>query len=205
MKPSRMILWTVAAAGAALTMDLYRPTVTNLHSFDGREVGRLETSMWRNYYDGRQLALLMDLATTHRLQFGQSWTQACVTAYHAARAAFEFKDGKSRTDYERALPALQAYYESTLPRGANVRRVAELELEWWILHRERAGAQLDRALAELQAEIYRIPVERVAEHGRLRAEAMRLRDAGGDWSKIAELLESSWTSLSTEVNRTSRR
>ena len=35
---------------------------------------------------------------------------------------------------------------------------------------------LERALAELQAEIYRVPVERLMEHGRLRAEAMTIRD-----------------------------
>ena len=205
MKLSRLIASAALVAGAALAIDLYRPTETSLRKFDGHEVGRLETEMWRNYYDHRQLALFSNLAYTHRLQFGQSWTRAYVTAYYAARAAFKFQQGHTRADYRKALPPLQTYYESVLPAGSNIKRVAELELEWWILHRERAGEPLDRALADLQAEIYQLPAASVAGHARLRAEAMRLCDAGGDWGKIGELLDASWTALSVAVNQTSRR
>jgi hypothetical protein len=92
----------------------------------------------------------------------------------------------------------------------DVDRAAKLELEWWIIHRQRAQHQegdLARSLAELQAELYHVPVEKLLEHGRLRAEAMTIRDnkaeAGGvteeDWAKIAELLRSSWRSLSAAV------
>ncbi|HKZ00953.1 MAG TPA: hypothetical protein VJ180_01860 [Pyrinomonadaceae bacterium] len=52
-----------------------------------------------------------------------------------------------------------------------------------------------------------MPVERLLGHGKLRAEAMNIRDtkaaAGGvteqDWAKIDELLHQSWRSLSTVV------
>ena len=92
----------------------------------------------------------------------------------------------------------------------DVNRAARLELEWWIIHRERAKhaeEDLDHALAELQAEIYHVPVEKVMDHARLRAEAMRIRDtkaeAGGvteaDWARIGELLRGSWRSLSQVV------
>jgi len=92
----------------------------------------------------------------------------------------------------------------------DVNRAARLELEWWIIHRERAKhpeGDLDRALAELQAEIYHVPVEKLIEHARLRAEAMRIRDtkagAGGvteaDWTRIGEVLRESWRSLSQVV------
>ena len=67
--------------------------------------------------------------------------------------------------------------------------------------------RLTSALAELQAEIYRVPVDRVMEHARLRAEAMTIRDtkaeAGSvkeeDWAKINELLRQSWRSLARAV------
>jgi hypothetical protein len=66
---------------------------------------------------------------------------------------------------------------------------------------------IEKVLAELQAEIYRVPVDRLMEHGRLRAEAMTIRDtkaeAGGvteeDWNRINELLRQSWRSLETAV------
>jgi hypothetical protein len=92
----------------------------------------------------------------------------------------------------------------------DVYKVSKLELEWWIIHRERenhAPGDLARALAELQAAIYNVPVERVMEHGRLRAEAMTIRDTkaerGGvteaDWAKINDLLRQSWGSLAQAV------
>src|ERR1044072_2937397 len=92
----------------------------------------------------------------------------------------------------------------------DVERAARLELEWGIIHRERARhtpGDLELALAELQAEIYRIPVERLMEHGRLRPEAMTIRDtraeASGvteaDWARIDELLHQSYRSLATAV------
>ena len=134
-------------------------------------------------------------------------------AYYAANAAFTFKQGQKRADYEKALPNLKKFYGeirriSDIP--FDVDRVSELELEWWIVHRERDKHQpgdLDRALAELQAEIYRVPIEKVMEHGRLRAEAMTIRDTkaeqGGvteaDWARISELLSQSWRSLAQAV------
>ena len=92
----------------------------------------------------------------------------------------------------------------------DVDRAARLELEWWIIHRQRARHQpgdLAQALADLQAEIYCVPVDRLREHGRLRAEAMSIRDTkadqGGlteeDWARINELLRESWRSLAQAV------
>ncbi len=94
----------------------------------------------------------------------------------------------------------------------DVDRAARLDLEWWIIHRERERHEpgdLPRALAELQGELYQMPAERFAEHANLRAEAMTIRDtqadAGGvteaDWAKIDQLLHASWRSLFEEVNR----
>jgi hypothetical protein len=60
----------------------------------------------------------------------------------------------------------------------------------------------------LQAEIYRVPVEKLMEHARLRGEAIRIRDtraeSGGvkeeDWARIGDLLRESWRSLRNAVN-----
>ena len=70
-----------------------------------------------------------------------------------------------------------------------------------------APGDLDRALAELQAEIYHVPVDRLMEHGRMRAEAMTIRDTkaenGGvteaDWVRINDLLKESWRSLANAL------
>jgi hypothetical protein len=71
----------------------------------------------------------------------------------------------------------------------DVNRVSKLELEWWSIHRQRAQhppGDLARALAELQAEIYHVPVEKLMEHGRLRADAMTVRDDRAEAGGVTE-------------------
>jgi hypothetical protein len=200
-----MICWVV--------YDLYGPRSAHLREFDADQVARLETAMWRSYYEKQQVRLFNQLSELLRTQYNMPLVRSNQVAYYAAKAAFVFKDGKQRADYEKALPDLLKFYEAVRKIGDipfDVNRAAQLELEWWIIHRERAkhpADDLQRALAELQSEIYRVPVERLLEHGRLRAEAMAIRDtkaeAGGvdeaDWAKIDELLHQSWRSLSTAV------
>jgi len=193
--------------------DLYYPRTTRMREFDPDEVARLETAMWRSYYEKQRLQLFNQLAELLRTQYGMSRLKSEQVAYYGANAAFVFKQGKQRTDYEKALPDLLKFYEaihqiSDIPFDAD--RAARLELEWWIIHRQRdqhAPGDLAKALAELQAEIYRVPVDRLLDHGRLRAEAMTIRDTkaetGGvteaDWARINELLQDSWRSLAKAV------
>jgi len=193
--------------------DLYAPRTAHLREFDADEVARLETAMWRSYYEKERVQLFNQLSELLRTQYDMPFIRSNQVAYYAANAAFVFQKGKQRSDYEKALPDLVKFYQSLRNMSDipfDVDRAAHLELEWWIIHRERAKhppGDLVHALAELQAEIYRIPIERLQEHGRLRAEAMTIRDtkadAGGvteaDWAKIDELLHQSWRSLATAV------
>ena len=206
------VLFIVLLAWAAF--DLYAPRRTSMREFDADEVARLETAMWRSYYSRERVKLFRELAELLRTQYRLPLLRSNAVAYRAAKAAFVFKDGRSRADYERALPDLVSFYQSiraVSDTDFDVERAARLELEWWIVHRERrrhVPGDLDRALADLQAEIFRVPAERFAEHARLRAEAMEIRDTkadrGGvtedDWRKIDELLHGSWRSLHAAVN-----
>lgn len=198
----------------AVVYDLYYPRTAKMREFDPNEVARLETAMWRSYYDKKQVQLFNQLSELLRTQYHMPLVRSNQVAYYAANAAFAFKDGKTQADYEKAMPELVKFYGairkiSDIP--FDVARVARLELQWWIVHRERwkRGAdELPRALAELQSAIYGVPVERIMEHGRLRAEAMKIRDTKADngaamteedWSKINELLRQSWRSLAQAV------
>ena len=201
------------AISAWVLYDLYAPRTAHLREFDADEVARLETAMWRSYYEKERVQLFNQLSKLLRTQYDMPLVRSNQVAYYAANAAFVFKKGKQRSDYEAALPDLVKFYQSLRNISDipfDVDRAARLELEWWIIHRERAKhppGDLAHALAELQAEIYRIPIERLLEHGRLRAEAMTLRDTkadtGGvteaDWAKIDELLHQSWRSLAAAV------
>ena len=204
----------VVALLAWAAYDLYAPRRTSMRDFDPDEVARLETAMWRSYYSRERVKLFREMTELLRTQYRLPPLRSNVVAYRAARAAFVFKDGHSRADYERALPDLFSFYRSVRAvsdTDFDVERAARLELEWWIVHRERRARppeDLPRALADLQAELFRVPAERLAEHARLRAEAMTIRDdkadEGGvneeDWRRIDELLHQSWRSLHAAVN-----
>ena len=215
-KRSRIIkvfLVLVLLAAAYVAYDVLAPRHSKMRDFNPDEVARLETAMWRSYYDRKQVALYNQMTELLRSQYNLPLVRSNVVAYEAARAAFVFKDGHNRADYEKALPNLVSFYTSIRKVSDipfDIDRAARLELEWWIIHRERKThrpGDLDRALAELAAELYRIPVERATEHARLRAEAMTIRDNkaenGGvtekDWAKIDELLHESWRSLKEAV------
>jgi hypothetical protein len=209
-----LILAVVVLALAGWVLyDLYAPRTAHLREFDPDEVARLETAMWRSYYEKEQVQLFRELSELLRTQYEMPLIRSNQVAYYAANAAFVFQKGKQRADYEAALPDLIKFYQSLRTMSDipfDVNRAARLELEWWIIHRERSKhvpGDLERALAALQAEIYQTPIERLQEHARLRAEAMKIRDikadTGGvseaDWAKIDELLHASWRSLAVAV------
>src|SRR6185369_2298283 len=210
---ARVTALVLALVICAVLFDLFYPRKTSLREFDSDEVARLETAMWRSYYEKQRVRLFNEATELVRTQYHLTPVKSNVVAYYAANAAFVFKEGKQRSDYEKALPDLIKFYNylhNLSDIDFDVYKVSKLELEWWIIHRERenhAPGDLARALAELQAAIYNVPVERVMEHGRLRAEAMTIRDTkaeqGGvteaDWAKINDLLRQSWSSLAQAV------
>lgn len=208
-----LILVTAFVVWAGI--DLYVPRPVDLRRFDANEVARLDTAMWRSYYSRERFNLFSQLTELLRTQYRMPFLRSNLVAFYAAKSAFVFKDGKSRADYEKALPDLAKFY-GAIQRDANIKfdveRTAKLELEWWIVHRERKKYQpgaLELALANTAAEIYQMPAEKFAEHARLRAEAMKIRDTkaetGGvseeDWQEIDRLLHASWQSLHQAVNR----
>jgi len=192
-----------------IAVDFANRSTHDLRQFDAHEVARLETAMWRSYYEHHRVRLFGELTVLLRRQFHLPFWRSCAAAWYAARAAVVFQAGHSHADYARALPDLDRYY--SLIRSASVsrfdpHRAASLELDWWIVHRERADhtpADLSRSLAALQSEIYALPEDRFREHGDARAEAMLLRDTRAaegalteaDWTRIGALLNRSWTSL----------
>lgn len=207
MPPFLLLLWMAA--------DFAIPRHSPLTRLDGRKVGDLETDMWKSYYDHHPVKLFGELVQVLREQYHVPFWRACLGAYEAARAAVVFQRGRSRADYELALPPLIEFY-SIIRRNSEtafpVYKAARLELEWWIVHRDRAQhppGDLERLLAQLQSAIYQRPENLFTEHAKARADAMRIRDdraaAGGvsdaDWSQIRQLLDTSWISLQRAVNQ----
>ncbi len=194
-----------------ILIDLFIPRHTDLRQFDPAAVARLDTDMWRSYYERKPLKLLAQSAQLLREQLHAPFWRSFVIAYHAAKAAFIFKDGKTRADYAHALPDLEAFYGaigqlSNTP--INKTQTARNELEWWIIRRERSRhdpTEWAALQARIAADLYHVPATFCAEYGRLRTEAMLFRDARDeaitevDWQHIHALLSQSWQSLARAV------
>lgn len=198
---SLLLAWVVA--------DLSWPVQSDIRSFDYRQIARMDARMWKSYYAREPVKLFGQLARLLREQYGAPFLRSHLIAYYAARAAFLFKDGHNRREYEKALPPLTRLYAqinrmSRQPIDAD--RAARLELEWWIIHRQRKHhrpGDLERALARTAAAIYHQPAQAMLPHARYRAAAMHIRDTkaangglqAGDWRQIEALLLSSWREL----------
>ena len=211
-KPLRW-LWQSALLALLvwIMVDLFVPTRHSIRQFDPQEVGQLETAMWRSYYEKKPVLLFWQLASGLHQQFHAPFWRSFKLGFQATKAAFEFKNGgRLRVGSERALPALVSYYESIQDISTerfDVPTVAKLELEWWIVHRQRerySYNDLAKALAQTAAAQYNEPAARFATYGQLRADAMRLRDEssrkpGGttqaDWQRIDRELVQAWTEL----------
>jgi len=217
-KPRRLFLMCLAGLLVVLSgwiaIDLFGRRTRSLRDFNSSEVARLDTAMWRSYYAKQRLPLFFLLTDLLRKEYHLPWWRSQWVAYQAAKAAFVFKAGRSRNDYEKALPYLRGFYgaiSGVSDAPFDVDRAAKLELEWWIVHRERerhSTEYLPKLLAETAAVMYHLPYEALLEHGKLRAEAMRIRDVQAatgkvteqDWTQIGSLLDKSWLSLWQAVN-----
>ncbi|WP_460969701.1 hypothetical protein [Spirosoma migulaei] len=216
-KPGRWLLWGILIALLAWVItDLYVPRKNSLREFNPNEVARLETAMWRSYYQKKPVLLFWQLAGGLRQQFHAPFWRSFLLGFQASKAAFDFKKGKSRLDYQKTLPDLISYYKSIQALSTDqfdVPSVAKLELEWWIVHRQRerySYSDLANALVQTSAALYNQPAASFITYGRLRADAMRLCDdvrqkPGGateaDWQHIEDELNQAWSSFHQAVQR----
>ncbi|UFH56258.1 hypothetical protein [Spirosoma sp. KNUC1025] len=210
----KILLLAVLLLISWILVDLFIPRKVDLRQFNPNEMARLDTDMWRSYYERKPLKLFWQSAELVRTHVRAPFWQSFVIAYHAARAAFIFKDGQTRTDYNRALPDLEKFYagiDQLSEQPINVTQAAQNELEWWVIRRERdqhPPVEWANLQARITADLYRIPVKNCAQYGLLRTEAMLFRDQRGkaitnaDWQRIRRLLNQSWQSLSEAVMTT---
>jgi len=179
----------------------------DMSGFDPQEMGRLESGMWRSYYDGRWLQLACQTMEGASGQYRFSWWDGSRSSLHAARAALFFR---KNTDDPRCLPELERYYaiiSKATGQKFDIRAAAALELEWW-KERRRGITPEDyaRTIARATALVYGVPEETVLPAARMRAQAMAYRDArrdgkmtDADWQEIARQLMLAYASLKEAV------
>jgi hypothetical protein len=183
----------------------------DLREFDPERMAAYDAKMWRVYYDhqfGRLLVLLMRLI---QLQFGLSHIRSLRVAYYGALAAGDFRRNIGRENLERVTRSLAKMFRIVSDHALqpfDYRKAAELELEWWMVHRypKRYSITLGEAVANAMAAIYDMPSAPFTHYGNARAEAMELRDVAADvdkrepdWKKIESILVDSYTLLHEAV------
>ena len=192
---------------------------TRIYDFEPFQLAQTETAMWRAYYDRRPAALFRLSLQLLREQLAFSSFLALLNSYRLTRAAFVFKRGRRREDYQQALRWLVPFYRSAHRRLAaqwSPQTVAVLELEWWIIHRHDFGPEqtdrLELALAQLCAAVYHLPTPDLTEYARHRVEAILLTDEGvrarerglpvePNWLTIRQALENSYAALRDRLDR----
>jgi hypothetical protein len=182
------------------------PGPYTLTRFEPDRVASLEVDMWKAYYDKQRVRLFVLLVTMLREQYGYSWARAVQAGAYLARSASAFSG--LRGDYDRVLPDLEAAFvvaRDWTSASFDPNAAARAELAWWVARRTEGQSDVDtvgRRIAEAYAVFYGVPVERVAEAGRLRAEAAHLRDSqprNPDWARIHALLQQSFRLLKSAV------
>jgi hypothetical protein len=178
--------------------------------FDPDELADLETRMWKAYYRRQPARLLGLLVLALREQARASWPRALASAVLLTKAAVGFAEASG--DYERFAPEIARGYRLLgLPKTVDVDEVARWELRWWVVRRElglSAGEAAGEAITRLYSAFYNVPLEAVAEAGRLRGVAAEVRDRGASadpegpqaagrayWPEVARLLRESYRSL----------
>ena len=180
--------------------------------FDPDRLAELETGMWKAYYRRQPARLFGLLIRGLREQAHASWPRALVSSLLLTKAAIGF--ARSSGDYARFGPTIaRAYRLLGLPRDVNAEEVARWELRWWVVRREiglAAGNAAGEAISTMYAALYQLPIDRVAEAGRLRRIAAEIRDRGastdpdgptgqGDsyWPEVGRYLAESYRNLHT--------
>jgi hypothetical protein len=186
--------------------------------FDADRLATLETRMWKAYYRRQPARLFGWLVLGLREQAGVAWPTALAASVLLTRAAAGFARAQAgRGEYERFASDIgRAYRLLGLPADVDADEVARRELRWWVVRREiglAAGSAAGDAITGLYAAIYEVPLDVVAEAGRLRGEAAEVRDRGAAadpdgptgagrvyWPEVARLLRESYRSLKAAVN-----
>ena len=187
------------------------PRRADITRFDPAATARLETLMWRHYYDHRFAALFADLYRLARDEQGFSPLDSLRIAIDAARAARAFQPTTSRRDAQVAVPLLADYF-SVLARGApgpvDVDAAARAELDWWQARREAVGPQqYGLTIARVATLLYGVDDADVRAFGVIRAQAMAFRDARdadigeADWAAIERQLLDAYRHLKQAVSR----
>jgi hypothetical protein len=160
-----------------------------MRDFDPRLVGALECRTWVTYYRREWVPFLAAAIRVVRHTFRLNWPATLYGAWLVLRAN-QLWAPYPDNDPEACRRCMRKFYGLLRRRfgePVDIDRAAELEVEWWRVHRvhqreERNGSgdPLTQALAALYAHTYGVTRDAVLLAARERAEAMDVSDRWAD-------------------------
>jgi hypothetical protein len=150
--------------------------------FAPRQVARYEKDNYVAYYQKDWLRLLRVSIALVKHSFGLSWLQAVYGAYLVARGEMAFAPFP-QNDVPGAEAFMRRFYQFIQGvHGADfdAARAAQLEVNWWSVHRKLFGnpqnAELVDAVQQLYSEAYGISPAKARDSATLRAKGMLYSD-----------------------------
>ena len=164
---------------------------TRLRSFDPVRLADLEYGAWVGYYLRRWPRVLIALVRLVRMGFGMDWRRTLHGAWLMLRAAQLWAPNPDN-DPKGALACMRRFYtlvKLTYGEPADPAKAAELEIDWWRVHREgqhrdgqpasddaEPAAELVESLTRLYCYLYGEPEAALRPAAVHRARAMDLSD-----------------------------
>jgi len=163
-----------------------------MRNFDPRTIAHYEKENYVAYYQKDWLKLLRVSVGMIREAFALSWLQAIYGAYLVARAEIAFAPFPNN-DVPKAEAYMRGFYQfikNVHQEDFDVARTAQLDVNWWIVHRKLFGnaenQELVDALTSLYAGTYGIEPAKVQEATRQRALGMLYSDLWVNEGKPAD-------------------
>ena len=159
-------------------------TPTRLRSFDPVRLADLEYRAWTGYYLRNWPQVLRASFGLVRLGFGMDWFRTVYGAWLVLRANqlwAPYPDNHPK----RARNCMRRFYglvRLTYGEPSNPAKAAELEVDWWRVHRElqhdpdRSPDELVESLVRLYTYLYSDPEAELRPAAAHRAKAMELSD-----------------------------
>jgi hypothetical protein len=156
-----------------------------MRSFDPRLLGERECATWVAYYRRDWIPFLRAALAVTRHAFALPWPAAVYGAWLVLRAN-QLWAPYPDNDPDGARRNMERFYRLVANRHGesfDTVQAAELEVEWWRLHRagqhddeQTDDGPLIEAVARLYAHVYAVPVGAVRQAAQERAFAMRASD-----------------------------
>ncbi len=153
-----------------------------IRNFDPRKIAHYEKENYVAYYRKDWLKLLRVSVGLVKESFGLSWPQAAYGATLLALAEIAFAPFPNN-DIPKAEAYMTHFYQfikNVHREDFDVGRAAQLEVNWWSIHRKLFGnaenQELVEALTDLYAEAYGINPAKVQVSARQRAQGMLYSD-----------------------------